>query len=370
MPAAVAAGPAAVVPSAFVRVQWLFVAVPLALALPGCGGGGSPTSPGTPAPSYPVTAVVFYDENGNGVLDAAESVRLPEVDVEVAGHVGRSEKLTGRAVVNGVPAGSFPVSVRGASLPPFYAATAVPAITVPQAAGSEALRPLTLPIGENPPNTYLAFGDSITIGEGARNSDGYRDILELLLAQNLGGRHRVIGDGISGNKSEQGADRIELSLRRNRAAYLLILYGTNDWNKNKELCTPGMPCATVENLRFMIQVARSVHTLPVVSTIIPANPAYLDRNAPERNEWIASMNELIKTMARQEGAALADSHAAFMKSGNLSSLFVDYVHPNDAGYQLLAGAFFTAIARPPAAAASSAPWPRLFLAPAATSGRP
>jgi lysophospholipase L1-like esterase len=82
------------------------------------------------------------------------------------------------------------------------------------------------------------------------------------------------------------------------------------------------------------------------------------------------MNELIKTMARQEGAALADSYGAFTKAGNLPSLFADHVHPSDAGYQLIAGAFFLAIARPPAAAASSAPWPRLFLAPAATSARP
>ena len=350
------------------RVRLLLVAVPLALALPGCGGGGSPTSPGTPAATYPVTAVLFYDENGNGVLDATEAVRLPEVDVDVSGHVGRSEKLTGRAVVSGVPAGSYAVSLKAPSMPPFYAPATRPPITVPQAAGAEADVPVTLPIGDNVPNTYLAFGDSITVGEGSHSTNGYLDVVEQLLAQNMGGRHRVIGDGIAGNKSEQGADRVEQSLRRNHTAYLLILYGTNDWNKNKELCTPGTPCATVENLRFMIQVARSVHTLPVVSTITPANPAYLDRNAPERNEWIASMNELIKTMARQEGAALADSHAAFMKSGNLSSLFADYVHPNDAGYQLIAGAFFLAIARPPAAAASSGPWSRLFLAPAATSG--
>jgi acyl-CoA thioesterase I len=352
------------VPCPSVRSRLLLVLVIAAVGLPGCGGGGSPTSPGTPSPSYPVTAVVFYDENGNGVMDAEESIRLPEVDVEVAGHVGRSEKLTGRAVVNGVPAGSYSVSVRATSLPPFYAAAAVPAITVPQAAGSEAARPLALSIGDNVPNTYLAFGDSITIGEGARSTDGYRDVLEQLLAQNLGGRHRVIGDGISGNKSDQGADRIELSLRRNHTAYLLILYGTNDWNKNKELCTAAAPCPTIENLRFMIQVAKGARTLPIISTIIPSNPS---ANAPERNEWVTAMNELVKTMARQEGAALADSHAAFLKAGNLPSLFFDHVHPNDAGYQLIAGAFFSAIARPPAATSTGWRTPSLFLSPTATS---
>jgi lysophospholipase L1-like esterase len=351
------------VPCPSVR-SWLLLALAIAaVGVPGCGGGGSPTSSGTPAPSYPVTAVVFYDENGNGVMDAEESIRLPEVDVEVAGHVGRSEKLTGRAVVNGVPAGSYPVSVRASSLPPFYAAAAVPAITVPQAAGSEAARPLALSIGDNVPNTYLAFGDSITIGEGARSTDGYLDVLELLLAQNLGGRHRVIGDGVSGSTTEKGADRVEASLRRVRPAYTLILYGTNDWNK-APCKTTAPPCFTLDSLRFMVQVAKGARSLPVLSTIIPAHPT---ATPPERNEWVVAMNELIKTMARQEGAALADSYGAFTRAGNLAQLFVDDKHPNDAGYQLIAGAFFTAIARPPAATSAGGGMPSLFLSPIATS---
>lgn len=344
------------------------LAVPLiALGLVGCGRGASPTSPGSSAPTYPVTAVVFYDENGNGILDAEESVRLPEVDVEVAGRVGRTEKLTGRAVVNGVPAGSYPVTERAASLPPFYAAAAsAPSVTVPQTAGADAAIPVTLPIGGNVPNTYLAFGDSITVGEGAVSTDGYRDVLEMLLAQNLGGRHRVIGDGISGTTSERGADRIETSLRRNRPAYLLILYGTNDWNK-APCKTVGPPCFTIDDLRIIIQAAKAVRTLPVLSTIIPANPS---ESLPERNQWVAGTNELIKALARQEGAALADSYGAFVKAGDLTKLFAGPVHPNDAGYQLLAGAFFLAIARAPAATGSGGAMPAFFFARATPSRGP
>ena len=352
-----------VVPCGPVRARLRLFIVIAAAGLPGCGGE-SPTSPGPPVQTYPVTAVVFYDENGNGILDATEAVRLPEVDVDVSGHVGRSEKLTGRAVVNGVPAGSYAVSLKAPSMPPFYTPAALPPIVVPQAAGAEADVPVTLPIGDNPPNTYLAFGDSITVGEGSHSTDGYRSVVEELLAQNMGGRHRVIGDGVSGTTSEKGADRVETSLRRNHTAYLLILYGTNDWNKNKAVCAPGSPCPTIDNLRFMVQVAKAARTLPVVSTIIPANPS---QSPPERNEWVAAMNELIKTMARQEGVALADSYGAFTKAGNLPQLFEGPVHPNDAGYQLIAGAFFIAIARPPAATASRRGTPSLFLAPAGTS---
>jgi lysophospholipase L1-like esterase len=350
------------VPCALVRARFLLLFLVAAASLPGCGGG-SPSAPSTPAPTYPVTAVVFYDENGNGVLDATEAVRLPEVDVDVSGRVGRTEKLTGRAVVNGVPAGSFPVTLKSASMPPFFTPTGMPPVAVPQPANSEADVPVTLPIGDNTPNTYLAFGDSITIGEGSHSTDGYRNVVEELLAQNLGGRHRVIGDGISGTTSDKGTERIEADLRRNRPAYLLILYGTNDWNK-APCKSAEPPCFTIDSLRFMIQVAKAQRTLPVVSTIIPANP---DQNPPERNQWVAAMNEKIKAMARQEGAAIADSYAAFTKAGNLPALFDGQVHPNDAGYQLIAGAFFIAIARPPAATGSGLRLPLFFLAPAGTS---
>ena len=353
-----------VVPCGPVRARLRLPILIAALGLPGCGGG-SPTSPGPPVPTYPVTAVVFYDENGNGVLDATEAVRVPEVDVDVSGHVGRSEKLTGRAVVNGVPAGSYPVTLKPASLPPFYVPVNMPPVGVPQPAGSDANVPVTLPIGDNVPNTYLAFGDSITVGEGSHSTDGYRNVVEELLAQNMGGRHRVIGDGISGTTSLVGTQRIERDLSRNHPAYLLILYGTNDWNK-APCKTAEPPCYTIDDLRFMIQVAKAVRTLPVVSTIIPANP---DQNPPERNQWVAAMNDNIKTMARQEGAAIADSYAAFTKAGNLPSLFSGPVHPNDAGYQLIAGAFFLAIARPPAAAGTGWRAPVLFLAPTVSSGR-
>ncbi|PYQ06557.1 MAG: hypothetical protein DMF82_05890 [Acidobacteria bacterium] len=348
------------VPCALVRARLLLPILAVALALPGCGGG-SPSAPSTPAPTYPVTAVVFYDENGNGVLDATEAVRLPEIDVDVSGHVGRTEKLTGRAVVNGVPAGSFPVTLKSASMPPFYTPTGMPPVAVPQPANTEADVPVTLPIGNNTPNTYLAFGDSITVGEGSRSTNGYLNVVEELLAQNLGGRHRVIGDGISGTTSgcassrdcsgKEGTERIEADLRRNRPAYLLILYGTNDWNK-APCKSADPPCFTIDSLRFMIQVAKAQRTLPVVSTIIPA----------------AAMNEKIKALAREQGAALADSYAAFTKAGNLPTLFDGQVHPDDAGYQLIAGAFFIAIARPPAATSSGL---RLFFhAPAVTSAGP
>src|SRR5687767_1018833 len=92
-----------------------------ALGLPACGGGsGSPVAPPPVVPTHSVVITVFYDENGNGALDATETGRVPDVEVETAGRTGRTDKATGRATVTGVPEGSHRVTAREATLPAFY----------------------------------------------------------------------------------------------------------------------------------------------------------------------------------------------------------------------------------------------------------
>jgi hypothetical protein len=57
------------------------------------------------------------------------------------------------------------------------------------------------------------------------------------------------------------------------------------------------------------------------------------------------MDVRIRDMARAEGALLADPEPLFLGAPDLTQLYVDHIHPNDAGYELMAQAFFTAITR-------------------------
>lgn len=318
-------------------------AVMLTAAACGGGGGGSPTGP---VPRHPVELVLFYDENGNGTADPTENAAVPDVDVDIGGQSGRSAKITGRTTVPDVPDGQHTIALRGASLPPFYRLSgAAPAVMVPQSAtGAVAL---TLPIGGNRPNRYLGFGDSITDGLGARDVDGYRGLLEQELQRHFG-RGVVEVDGLGGSKSDDGSARITGVLNRVRPAYTLILYGTNDWKR----CNGDVPCHTVDSLRSMIGAVKSISSLPVVGTIPPVNPS---DNLPERNEWVTRMNVAIRAMAVQEGAALADVHAGFLRESghDLDELFVDLVHPNDRGYRVIAAEFFKAITTRSAGSSSS-----------------
>jgi acyl-CoA thioesterase-1 len=312
-------------------------ALALAFLLPACGGGGSPSGPAPPpAATHSVFGALFYDENGNRTLDVTEGARIPDAVVEIGARSASTARPLGEFTVDGVPAGSRTLTVRVSSLPPMYQPPAT-AVTITVPTSGPVLVPVTLPIGRNVPNRYLAFGDSITEGDGSSDRQGYQPILERRLIAHFG-RATVIKDGLTATRSDDGADRLGDSLTV-RPAYVLIHYGSNDWNEGR--CKFSPPCYTIDMLRSMVRQVKAIQAIPVVATIIPANPAI----SPDRVAWVASQDERIRAMAREEGALLADLEAAFKRQADLSRLYVDHVHPNDAGYQIMAEEFFNAITR-------------------------
>jgi lysophospholipase L1-like esterase len=304
------------------RVRAAVVLAALGLLLEGCGRGSpatavvpspSPTAVPTPASVHPVSGVVFYDENANGVIDDGEDVRLPHVVLTLGGSSTETD-AEGSFAAAAVPAGTRAVEIRPESLPPQFRAGRVPSVAIPLPDGARVPVPVVLPIGANRPNVYLAFGDSITAG-------------------------------IASTRSDDGRDRIAGSLAAERPAYVLILYGTNDWNLSA--CHRVITCFTIENARSMIRQAKAAGTIPVLSTVIPVNPAYVGRLADERNFWVDETNKELVTMARAEGAIVADLNAAMKaESSDLRELFTDHVHPNDRGYGAMADAFFRALTQP------------------------
>jgi lysophospholipase L1-like esterase len=316
-----------------------------------CGGGSSPTgsSPGPPVPTFSVTATVFYDENGNGQLDPVEAARVPGVEVVIGAGTGRSAAGTGQAVVTGIREGATTVAVRTESLPAYFQAAPPQAIQVPGTA--EVRVPLTLPIGPNFASRYLGLGDSLTSGTGSSDGRGYQLLLQNLLGPHFG-RAEVQMRGRSGRASAEVATVIRRTLADHYPAYTLILLGTNDWHD--QTCQSGGPsaCYTIDALRTIVEEVKAWQSLPVLATIIPVNPALAPAS---RNAWYDETNVGIRALAREQDVLLADLSADFKAAANLPSLYFDDVHPNDAGYQLMAQGWFRAITRARSAAASSSP---------------
>lgn len=289
------------------------------------------------APGHAVPVVVFYDENGNGRLDSSERVRVPGAVVEVAGRSGRTD-ARGRALLERVPAGTQQATLRADTLPPFFVAGAPLALRVPLA-GELPLR-VTLPIGDNRPNVYMALGDSLTDGAGSSDDNGYRVRLEAALRAHFGAAS-VINEGVPGTDSHHGAHHGALALLRHRPAATLILLGANDWSEDPGRSRP--TAATINSLRRLVRGVKAARSLPFLATLPPVNAGFDATVPPPRNDWVTRTNDRIRALARAEGAVLVDLHQAFLRQPPARRLFSDALHPNDAGYALIAEAFFSAI---------------------------
>jgi lysophospholipase L1-like esterase len=287
--------------------------------------------------------VVFYDENGSGTLDPAEGARVPDVEVSLGGRSARSAVGTGRTVIDGVAAGSVIPTVNTATLPPYYNVGRVPTVQVPTT--SEVAIPLVLPIGSNRPNTYLAFGDSITEGNNYPGDPSYRGPLASKLQQHFG-RATVINGGVGSTKSNQGALRIDDPLNAERPAYTLVVYGTNDYGQSEcnsvgKLATT---CFTIESLRDIILSAKGSSSLPVLATVLPVNVGFDFRAPQQRENWVEAVNVQVRALAREQNVVLADLEKAFLADRDVTRLFVDHIHPNAEGEEIIASTFLQAIA--------------------------
>jgi lysophospholipase L1-like esterase len=298
-----------------------------------------------------VSGLVFYDENGNGTRDDNEHVLMPQVGVTIGGRTAPSDG-GGRFTIPDVPAGTRSASVVAPSLPSFFQAGRATSLSVPPPNDFVLAVPVALPIRGNRPNVYMAFGDSITEGDGSRGRRGYRDDLAHQL-RGYWGEAEVANEGVTATRSSDGAARLGASLAAVHPAYALILYGTNDWNSF--VCRHVAECFTLPSMRSMIREAKAAGTVPVVATLLPANPASGDPLAEARNAWVIETNSLLRPLVREEGGVLADVHTAFMDEAgdNLPALFSDHVHPNDRGYGVIADELFRAITRPVGTGAAS-----------------
>ena len=165
------------------------------------------------------------------------------------------------------------------------------------------------------------FGDSITEGWARSWNDFFAG-------------KPYVGRGISGQTSEQMVLRFHQDVVDLKPAVVILLAGTNDVAENTGPMTPEM---TLDDFRAMLEMARANNIKMVVCSVLPAGDFWWHRGL-EPAPKIRALNQQLKAWADSEHLVWVDYYTPMAdQSGAMKSdLSPDGVHPNHAGYSIMA----------------------------------
>ncbi len=149
--------------------------------------------------------------------------------------------------------------------------------------------------------------------------------------------------GISGQTTPQILVRFRQDVVRLRPKVVVILAGTNDIAGNTG---PSSLEMIQDNLASMAEIARANGIRVVLSSVLPAYD-YPWKRGLEPAPRIVALNSWIRSYADATGAVYLDYHTpmADARGGLRAELTRDGVHPNAAGYAVMAPLAEAAIAR-------------------------
>lgn len=162
-----------------------------------------------------------------------------------------------------------------------------------------------------PDKTILAFGDSLTAGNGADPGQGYPEILQGLLGI------RVVRSGVPGEVSAEGLRRLPGVLAETRPDLVILCHGGNDLLRRLDTRR------TAQNIRSMVALVRE-RGAAVVLLAVPAPGPFL------------KPPDFYREIADEAGIPLERQILREVLSDG--TLKADPIHPNAAGYARVAGA--------------------------------
>jgi lysophospholipase L1-like esterase len=143
-----------------------------------------------------------------------------------------------------------------------------------------------------------------------------------------------IGRGISGQTTPQMLVRFRQDVIALDPAVVVILGGTNDIAGNTGPSTLEM---IEDNIASMTELAQANHIRVVLASVLPVYD-YPWKRGLEPAQKIITLNAWIKAYAARVGATYVDFHTAMAdeREGMRPALTRDGVHPNEAGYRVMA----------------------------------
>jgi lysophospholipase L1-like esterase len=166
--------------------------------------------------------------------------------------------------------------------------------------------------GEN----IICFGDSLTYGTGAPRNKSYPVQLSEMIGQ------PVINAGIPGNTTSDGLERLEADVLEQSPRIVLITLGGNDMKNGVDKKT------AFKNLREIVEAIQAKDALVVIGGV---KLLFWDRGYEAEYE----------KLAEETGALLVQNVLKGLAGHN--DLMSDTIHPNAAGYEIMAKRFHKVI---------------------------
>lgn len=153
---------------------------------------------------------------------------------------------------------------------------------------------------------------------------------------------QYVGRGISGQTTPQMLVRFRQDVIALRPAVVVILAGTNDIAGNTGPSTLEM---IEDNLASMAELAQANGIRVVLSSVLPVWD-YPWKRGVEPAPRIVALNDWMRRYAASRGMVYLDYHSAMAdeRNGLRADLSGDGVHPNEAGYRVMAPLAEAAIA--------------------------
>ena len=172
-------------------------------------------------------------------------------------------------------------------------------------------------------DTVVAFGDSVTTGHGETPYSAH-------LQGMVGSGSAVVNQGVDGETTSAGEQRIDGVLQAHSPQYIIIMEGAND-------AILGLSSSTTKfNLARMLDKCGAYNATPILSTITPNH-----RDDGLGSAIPNSYNPAIGSLAAGRSVSFVDSYNSVI--GNWDALNVDGVHPNNDGALVLARGFSAAL---------------------------
>jgi acyl-CoA thioesterase-1 len=169
--------------------------------------------------------------------------------------------------------------------------------------------PRLSPVGPN--DVIVAFGDSLTYGTGATESESYPAVLAQLIER------KVVRAGVPGEVTEQGLARLQEVIEEHRPALMIVCLGGNDMLRH------AADARISANLREIVKTLRG-QGIGVMLVGVP-KPALITSAAPFYAEVASEFG------IPYEGTIVTD----VLYQRDLKS---DPIHPNAKGYRRMAEA--------------------------------